>query len=937
MLDSGVNSIICARMEPATKRRKTAGALTDTDEDDELFLEPEELNQRRDPAFQLAVGRAKAATQLKSRFEDIFAKYGKDFTGVGDEIDLATGEVVVDNGHLSSMRSMKDWIVDDDVDDDNDNDDEGEGEEEKIPAVVDNERSDSANGTLRGPYQTTEPSWPSESGSRGPHPLESLLPTQFRFTHPSHSFPIFSHESSINVDPTWQAPELPPPAIFGRPLGSNGRHYGGATPVATRTVLRKSLKAPESPEADDEDHIQTASSNAPESKDTRDPHKTRESPLINNKFPTVDSSPQDNGLNNLIQDVIENIPDTPPSIRRPKSQGKPSPLNQQQRIHSRTGSKLRISDTPLNGHSRKAPKKRDSKHKVPAVPVVEDTSRSPLVDHSSWEQSDLESFLDITSQGITKPGGQVLYVDIRASSSIRKGMSPTEDPLRPHTIDAEPRGSIAYGDLPVDLLVQDPEPMDAGITALDHYDQNASTTTDIRQPREPSKLKPQAQFEKNVVDPAFDFSDEETLLPKRLRKEKPQQNKHARGAIIPRRPIREPDNPKQEIVDERVAACEHEPISFVREKAATRCRTKTSNDGSVGAESPMLVDTAGVSDQLQATQLLSHQAGPSQRHPRKRTRAGPFNSLPNSPSRSPVRSGSQNSYQRNVVDQSYTFSDEERPLPRRTRRNVRGSAPVSTIQEAPLPVEEAETDNKVLRSRRHMAKKATDQSEPREKQTVMVKAMKADDGIRTSNLRSRSRKQSQHQSPTVSKPSPPAESQSHPPATPQGPRSKWAEEKTPTSFSTSILSLLSDSDDDEDEISFDHSDFTPSGHHRILVHRPFPQLSTTPRISMSGMNKKKKRASLLHSRSHSASSHRISKTSPTPRSAGSDAASNARHRRKHHKSSRPLARSVVQVLHRRDRDQDREASLVETPGGSKRRCGVGGWKCERDFCFVCME
>ncbi|KAF2719920.1 hypothetical protein K431DRAFT_103495 [Polychaeton citri CBS 116435] len=42
--------------------------------------------------------------RLKRRFEDIFEKYARDFTGVGDEIDISTGDVVVDNGHLEHMR-----------------------------------------------------------------------------------------------------------------------------------------------------------------------------------------------------------------------------------------------------------------------------------------------------------------------------------------------------------------------------------------------------------------------------------------------------------------------------------------------------------------------------------------------------------------------------------------------------------------------------------------------------------------------------------------------------------------------------------------------------------------------------------------------------------------------------------------------------------------
>jgi hypothetical protein len=46
--------------------------------------------------------------RLKSAFELIFEKYGKDFTGIGDEIDLETGEIVVNHGHVSTMKNEKD-------------------------------------------------------------------------------------------------------------------------------------------------------------------------------------------------------------------------------------------------------------------------------------------------------------------------------------------------------------------------------------------------------------------------------------------------------------------------------------------------------------------------------------------------------------------------------------------------------------------------------------------------------------------------------------------------------------------------------------------------------------------------------------------------------------------------------------------------------------
>lgn len=52
--------------------------------------------------------RARNDRKLKGRLEHIFEKYNKDFTEVGDEIDLRTGRVVVDNGHLERMQNERD-------------------------------------------------------------------------------------------------------------------------------------------------------------------------------------------------------------------------------------------------------------------------------------------------------------------------------------------------------------------------------------------------------------------------------------------------------------------------------------------------------------------------------------------------------------------------------------------------------------------------------------------------------------------------------------------------------------------------------------------------------------------------------------------------------------------------------------------------------------
>ncbi|EGP87410.1 uncharacterized protein MYCGRDRAFT_93545 [Zymoseptoria tritici IPO323] len=57
---------------------------------------------------QLELARNQNDQKLKSRFERIFRKYEHDFTDVGDEIDIESGDIVVDNGHLQNMRDEAD-------------------------------------------------------------------------------------------------------------------------------------------------------------------------------------------------------------------------------------------------------------------------------------------------------------------------------------------------------------------------------------------------------------------------------------------------------------------------------------------------------------------------------------------------------------------------------------------------------------------------------------------------------------------------------------------------------------------------------------------------------------------------------------------------------------------------------------------------------------
>lgn len=93
---------------PQKKPRLGFAPYDESDDDDELNYEPEEITRKRDPNARLARSRANAAFGLKSAFESIFKRYERDFEGVADEIDLVSGDIVIDNRHLQRMRNEKD-------------------------------------------------------------------------------------------------------------------------------------------------------------------------------------------------------------------------------------------------------------------------------------------------------------------------------------------------------------------------------------------------------------------------------------------------------------------------------------------------------------------------------------------------------------------------------------------------------------------------------------------------------------------------------------------------------------------------------------------------------------------------------------------------------------------------------------------------------------
>ncbi|KAI0976562.1 hypothetical protein F4678DRAFT_413758 [Xylaria arbuscula] len=197
-------------MEPPSKRLKLGasryGAEEEEDED-ELSMTPAQFDFTQDPMYQLDKGRAKAATRLKSTFEDIFEKYGKEFDGDDDVINFYTDEIEVDNGHVQSLVPRKDGASDGSVSGD---------EEDRIL----NGKNSSGQRQKSGSKSLIPASYAAHNqrlqfhSSWNQHPgLGAARLSSLAFPSPYGSPPPFDLRLSTlgngSVDPVWQAPDLP--------------------------------------------------------------------------------------------------------------------------------------------------------------------------------------------------------------------------------------------------------------------------------------------------------------------------------------------------------------------------------------------------------------------------------------------------------------------------------------------------------------------------------------------------------------------------------------------------------------------------------------------------------------------------------------------------------------------------------------------------------
>ncbi|KAI1360929.1 hypothetical protein F5Y08DRAFT_316105 [Xylaria arbuscula] len=195
-------------MEPPLKRlRLNPSSYDDDDEDnqDELSMTPAQFDATQDPMYQLDKGRAKAATRLKSTFEDIFEKYGKDFDGDDDVINFYTDEIEVDNGHVQSLETRKEGDPDDSL---------SAEEEDRILSGKQSGRKKKSRQKSLVPtnyagysqrLQFQSP-WNEPPGLDAPR-LSSLAFSPYG-SPPPFDLGRFASGNS-HIDPVWQTPDLP--------------------------------------------------------------------------------------------------------------------------------------------------------------------------------------------------------------------------------------------------------------------------------------------------------------------------------------------------------------------------------------------------------------------------------------------------------------------------------------------------------------------------------------------------------------------------------------------------------------------------------------------------------------------------------------------------------------------------------------------------------
>ncbi|KAJ2903437.1 hypothetical protein MKZ38_009922 [Zalerion maritima] len=971
-------------IEPPSKRQRlsepTAFDDADDDNEDELARDPGEINTRRDPGMKLERGRAKAAFRLKSTFESIFAKYEQELEG--DEIDLRTGEIVVNTGHVESLKEP------------NQGSEDGSDDEERI---------------LRGGDSKALVKAPKSAALASPSPL--LLQG-----HPSPwgGGPPFLFGmdalrmglgSAPTADPAWQAPDLSGP-VFGYNFGSfarhslgHGTHWGGAGftfPDAgdgklrrldrIKPVTRKMIQPPDDSNSGDDILLGSQPTHqlgpAQSGVNTSFGARVRDLPLLNEE-----GSREPNSLGGEDEDdeILRGTRPDRPTLDKASTTEEQSPPKKFRRARSAKRSKERTAEKrgrrksspsgrtkPTSGQSR-----RGRKRKLSTDRVVDDPSKPTfVVEFISRPSSYFRDFDPVPPSPLRKALAS-RQSNAGADQTEKRTSRPPEETGQCSWPPA--RTSTIADDSPLDKSndsSSNPRNQDTGPLIPSSLQEDTSPPNDEQPVGKDSHQ--QVSLRRTTFDPLYEFSDEdEPLAPHnaekqssslKVRAQPPSQKaqESSQSSILSRAAIEAKPGPQTTPVTLGPDSIDG-PQDNLGKKPVRRGRSQSRKDSKkspVGSDGQAVKKSKRPSNRLDSSSA-SHVRGLSITTVNAQQNAKPDaqqgandqsrNSLGISPT--PTRTRSKNDHTWRSRSRSISITGKKSHVPRGSANVSSDPNPVPSVAEASGPTERLSPRDPTIIILPSSSFTLPSSPPP------TASPLAASDPASPANTPEGDQQPSSTETTfgiphSSSLPSPaPASDGQRPPRLPSPTANDQSRSGIPSKPRTpsrkrTLLSLISDPENDQetedDELSLRSSDmFTAfsSGLRRMgSFHVPAGTNSPRP---MS----RKTMGYLREGSSPSVNVHRPARrrgSSPIKPSSGS-IVKNAGGRR-----DRDLREKVLLSTPRKDiknstgTDSSTQGkgksmsgsptpTLVETPGGTRRRCGEDGWTCGRDWCFTCLR
>ncbi|KAK4128130.1 hypothetical protein N657DRAFT_638539 [Parathielavia appendiculata] len=1009
-------------MEPSAKRARLGPAPFEDFDDpdaDELNERPEEVNARRNPAVQLERSRAFAAFKLKSAFERIFEKYEKDFTGVGDEIKLSTGEIVVDNGHIQSLKDAQlggaedgDGVSGDEVSDAGSLNEE----ERMVRGKADNRlsRLGQSPPLLMPPQIGTPPppflaaGWSGRALMFGGTPRVPgvIYPGQM----PLGGFPMhFATPSPMpTTDPTWKTPELPSSSI------RNALTWGESTGSVRKKTARLSLSAAREQNGADEDDIflDLSATGKDEEKDGESivkqrvllprppPEKIRVKKHRSKSGGTGPKHAHEVKELRESQHVLKPLAQrkkvfqTKPAIAVDRTGSVPSPepsfearadVEAAGNAAERMQADVAEPTTPMVPEGPRIESiERDVPGQSELVVVESPQTTVPKPETEILDPADPDVYARISDEGeeqrlTRKPGNQTLLVEIITGNVL------DVHSFRIHTPEPAEADIARHGE----TVMDGPSPKEMRAAKVRDTDSQSSDRMTASGRKHQPQAVPTEVFARNRVDPTYAFSDEEEpMLPRRrVSQRKHNNSKHVKFTNAGNAVLREiswnvgsgtANGGREPVTDasylqqvESVAVREQSPTLSLRlddeESRPGSCRKEPLAGGRDGPRQMLVTkpsqQTADQTGQTPGGHVRS-------RSSREQAENAPFVNA------GPMARGLK--AQRNTCNEAqetHSFGSRRRGRPRRTRPR---DTPARTSRSLNLP-----TGTSLAQQIRQEIPETSPNAQPaiRSPETAPMRPIlepiepkppfsSAEHTGGTPDQLDRAPSPTPTNPTSQSQPSPFHPEPHKPPLNPGTPvktpgcrghkprqgtappttaiRTKAAKTATTTTTRQGILSLLPAGNDDDDDYKDELSVIsplkpattvrsTPATHHvRLGLLAPTRSGSDSGR-SMTATASKLKNAVLAGCSAAAVGKKDGAAAAGAGPGAGAGLLFRTPSGRKREKEGGPSGAITGEEGSRTPSSSRLELGLlVQTPGGTMRRCGEGGFKCEREFCFSCL-